>query len=398
MKCDSCNRNTGRIITCVSCNTAMHPECLGLGRHAYPADTFTCATCVLIDAKVTMVSAKAADVAHRLVWLRGMRVQESSQNTYASGLHRYVKFGQTVCNKSAQAMLPPGDAGIDQHTLEMFITWAAGKYKYNTITSTMSALVDWHKSKGIEYPAITCKRTKDLLATIKAEQGPEGLPAGKQGLTKAMLKLLLVHLHRHSKQTPDMAHIYLRDKCAFLLGFYGMLRRSEIASLALEDITTGTTGGRPFVELYIKKSKTDRGRVGASVTIAGVTSDGIDIIGPLLRYIKQRAKHAPSQTSPLFTSWDLDSKTCTAATPLSGQALAIRLRQYLETIKAKHPSIEVNPSSYGMHSLRRGGVIAAWEAGVDVEKIKSHGRWRSDAVRAYMQATRAIRLQVTCHM
>jgi integrase len=295
-------------------------------------------------------------------------------------------------------MLPPGNTGIDLHTLAMFITWAAGKYKYNTIASTMSALVDWHKSKGIEYPAISCRSTKELLATVKAEQGPAGLPAGKQGLSKAMLNLLLLHLRRQSKKTPTMSEIYLRDQCAFLLGFYGMLRRSEIASLALEDITVGTTDNKPFVELHIKQSKTDRGRVGASVTITGVTTDGIDIIGPLQQYIARRAKFAPSQTSPLFTSWDLDARTCTAATPISGQALAVRLQQYLETIKAKHPSIEVNPSSYGMHSLRRGGVIAAWEAGVDIEKIKSHGRWRSDAVRAYMQATRAIRLQVTGSM
>lgn len=376
----------------------MHPECLGLGRNAYPADAFTCATCVLAAAKISVVSDKAADVAHRLVWLRGMRVQESSQNTYASGLHRYVKFGQIVCNKPAHAMLPPGKAGIDLHTLEMFITWAAGKYKYNTIASTMSALVDWHKSKGIDYPAISCRSTKELLATVKDEQGPAGLPTGKQGLSKAMLKLLLLHLHRQSKKTPSMSEIYLRDECAFLLGFYGMLRRSEIASLALEDITTGTTAGRPYVELHIKKSKTDRGRVGATVTITGVTADGVDIIGPLRRFIARRAESSPSQTSPLFTSWDLDALTCTAATPITGQALAVRLRQYLEAIKAKHPSIEVNPSSYGMHSLRRGGVIAAWEAGVDVEKIKSHGRWRSDAVRAYMHATRAIRLQVTGSM
>jgi hypothetical protein len=89
-------------------------------------------------------------------------------------------------------MLPPGDTGIDLHTLAMFITWAAGKYKYNTIASTMS--VDWHKSKGIEYLAISCRSTKEMLATVKAEQGPAGLSAGKQGLTKAMLKLLLLHL------------------------------------------------------------------------------------------------------------------------------------------------------------------------------------------------------------
>ena len=376
----------------------MHPECLGLGKNAYPADTFTCATCVLVDAKIALVSDKAADIAHRLVWLRGMRVQESSQNTYASGLHRYVKFGQSLCGKPAHEMLPSGSAGIDLQTLELFITWAAGKYKYSTIASTLSALVDWHKAKGIEYPTITCKSTKDLLATVKTAQGPAGIPAGKQGLSKTMLRLLLVHLRRQSKHNSEMSEIYLRDECAFLLGFYGMLRRSEIAALTLEDVGTGTTDGRPYVELHIKQSKTDKGRVGAIVTITGITTDGIDITGPLQRYIAKRARQAPSQTAPLFTAWDMDAKSCTPATAISGQALAVRLQQYLEALKAKHPNIEVNPSSYGMHSLRRGGVIAAWEAGVDVEKIKAHGRWRSDAIRAYMQANRNIRLQVTGSM
>ena len=48
-----------------------------------------------------------------------------------------------------------------------------------------------------------------------------------------------------------------------------------------------------------------------------------------------------------------------------------------------------------MHNLRRGGVMAAWLAGVDYTKIKVHGRWRSDAIKAYLQTTVAIRLQVT---
>ena len=96
-----------------------------------------------------------------------MRVQESSQSTYASGLHRYIRFGLDVCNKPAQAMLPPGEQGVDMETLHLFISWAAGKYKYNTIQSTISALADWHKSKGIEHTAISCRETKTLLATVK---------------------------------------------------------------------------------------------------------------------------------------------------------------------------------------------------------------------------------------
>lgn len=373
---------------------------MGLGKHAYPAGTFTCANCVGLAAKITSHcnTEQLTDAAHRLVWLKGMRVQESSQHTYASGLHRYVMFGQKVLGKSAAQMLPPKEGqGIDQCTLELFISWASTKYRYNTISSTMSALVDWHKSKGVAYPAITSKSTKDLLATVKTKQGPAGLPQGKQGLTKPMLRLLLCHLHNQCKSQPDMREIYLRDECAVLLGYYGMMRRSEIAALKLSDIRMGRHAGATFLEVYIAGSKTDKGRVGATVTLVGRTKDGIDIAGPIREYTLLRCA-AASGDAPLFSAWDLDARTCRATDGLSTQALAKRLRKHLTDLKRKYPDINVNPESYGMHSLRRGGVMAAWEAGVDVEKIKAHGRWKSDAVRAYMQATRTIKMVVTGRM
>lgn len=325
-----------------------------------------------------------------------MRVQESSQHTYASGLHRYVKFGIDVCGKTAAQMLPPGEGkSIDQPTLHLFISWAAAKYKYNTIQSTMSALVDWHKSKHADYTAITCETTKQLLATDKVTQGPAGLPCGKQGLTKAMLHLLICYLHNQGKQQPAMRDLFLRDECAVLLGYYGMLRRSEIAALTLADIRLGKSKGATYIEVHIARSKTDRGRVGATVCIAGTTADGIDIAGPLTRYLDTRLQTAPDKQAPLFTAWDLDAWTCHPSKGLSTQAFSRRLQGYLTALKGKYPDLNVNPKSYGMHSLRRGGVMAAWQAGVDVEKIKAHGRWRSDAVRAYMQATRDIKLMVT---
>ena len=36
-----------------------------------------------------------------------------------------------------------------------------------------------------------------------------------------------------------------------------------------------------------------------------------------------------------------------------------------------------NPGAYGEHSGRRGGATAAAGAGMSLEKIKRHGRWRS---------------------
>ena len=389
-----CYTSIGRMIQCSSCQASVHPACLGLSKHAYPAGTFTCANCVQEDAKIYGINEALTDATHRLVWLKGMRVQESSQHTYASGLHRYVKFGLSVCGKQPRDMLPPGEGvPIDMSTLHLFISWAAAKYKYNTIQSTISALIDWHKSKDADYSAISCKATKELLATVKATQGPAGLPLGKQGLTKEILRLLLCYLRNQGRDNPAMAGIYLRDECGILLGYYGMLRRSEIAALTLSDIRVGQLHGTKYIEVHIARSKTDRARVGATVIIAGRTQDNIDIAGPLERFIHERAGSDPG--SPLFTQWDLDAMTSHPTRGLSKQGFSRRLQQHLRALKAKYPGININPDSYGMHSLRRGGVMAAWKAGVDVEKIKAHGRWRSDAVRAYMQATRDIKLVVT---
>lgn len=282
--------------------------------------------------------------------------------------------------------------------VHLFLGWAAGKYKFNTIQSTISVLVDWHKSKGIPYTSLSCKPTKELLNIIKMEQGSEGMPAGKTGMSKPLLRLLVGYLHNCRSAHPCFADLYLRDSCWTLLGFYGMLRRSEIIALQLQDVTVGTAAGSKFIELRIRRSKNDRRGEGAVVTIAGVTKDNIRIADVLEEWLVRRQQHNPPGNAPLFTKWDLD-KYCLSAAPITtAQALNLRLKTYLTELKAKYPNLPVNPSTYGMHSLRRGGVMAAWLAGVDVEKIKAHGRWRSDAIRAYMQTTTQLRLVVTTAM
>src|SRR5207245_124714 len=52
-----------------------------------------------------------------------------------------------------------------------------------------------------------------------------------------------------------------------------------------------------------------------------------------------------------------------------------RARELLREICIK---IGLNPSEYGTHSLRAGGVTTASDNGVPQHRIKTHGRWRSD--------------------
>ncbi len=69
-----------------------------------------------------------------------------------------------------------------------------------------------------------------------------------------------------------------------------------------------------------------------------------------------------------------------------------RLRELLRALQAEFPQLGLRTELFSARSLRRGGAIAMAEAGVSRELIKLHGRWRSDAVEAYLQPSLATRL------
>ena len=369
-----------------------------MGAHAKPAGLFVCASCVMLAACIpSSASQDVHNAAHQLVSLDAKRVQGSSQHTYASSLHRFVKWATDKAKLPIDKVLPPGKRGVvDPGLVRLFMAWASARYKASTIESTLSALKDWHKSKGADHSHLNEDPIKQLLHSIKVEQGPEGLPKGKVGMTKPLLRLLVKYLAvKRDTSDPGERRLHVRDLVWVLLGFYGMLRRSELIALTMDDIQVGSEDGRSFVEMTIRRSKTDQRGAGALVTISGISTDQITISDYVQLWLAHRTNMGATPSDPLFPAWNLDSRGLSNLPIKTGQALAARLKLHLTSLVQSHPGISVNPEAYGMHSLRRGGVMAAWQAGVPVEKIKAHGRWQSDAVRAYMHTTRSMRLQVT---
>lgn len=386
------------MLKCEQCGGQWHPTCLGLGKHAMPGGHFTCAECTKFAACIPEHAAPdVKEAAHTLVWLRAQRVRESSQNAYASSLHRFVHWATIKAGKQLADVLPPSKEGaVSAQLVQLFMAWACSRYKASTIEHTLTAIKDWHKSKQIGYDHLCTQPIKDLLTSIKAEQGSEGVPKGKVGMTRPVLRLLIGYLHGLRKTAgPNEAMLHLRDLTWLVLGYFGMLRRSEIIAFKIQDVKVSTAGGQSSVELTIRKSKTDRRGEGALVTITGVTKDDIPIATIVKEWLAFRAACNARPDDPLFTKWNLDSRSLSHLPIATGQALAERLKLHLTSLVRRYPGLSVNPLAYGMHSLRRGGVMAAWQAGVPVEKIQAHGRWKSDAVRAYMETTRSMRLQVT---
>ena len=64
-----------------------------------------------------------------------------------------------------------------------------------------------------------------------------------------------------SEKRPDRAW------AATLIGFMSLLRASELAALAVKDVTFGEHEGTRYVRIFIRKSKTDQGEFGAFRTM-----------------------------------------------------------------------------------------------------------------------------------
>ena len=70
---------------------------------------------------------------------------------------------------------------------------------------------------------------------------------------------------------------------------------------------------------------------------------------------------------------------------------AVQVRKVLiQVIK----SLGFNPKDFGYHCFRRGGACLAFELNVPFENIKLHGKWRSDAIWAYLTKTLKAAAQV----
>lgn len=168
----------------------------------------------------------------------------------------------------------------------------------------------------------------------------------------------------------------LRDRLVIVLGWAGMMRRSELAALNASDVTLTVDG----IEVYVAMSKTDQEGAGSTVPIPAKLLGGIDPI-PIWRdyvaalaaqgYTGGRLFRAISQGGRIYPS-------------ISGHGINELIRAAAHRARAKLPDWE----RYSAHSLRAGGATSAYRAGMSVSAIASHGRWapNSPVVLGYIRS------------
>lgn len=174
----------------------------------------------------------------------------------------------------------------------------------------------------------------------------------------------------HNARAADL--LAKRDRALFVLGWFGAMRRSELAALDVADVRETSKG----IEITIRRSKTDQAGEGATVAI----------------YSQAHPDLCPVQ---VWRAWrvELDDamalgidRESDAAFPRVHQSGLLGRRLSGDSVSA---AIERRALAAGIaassHSLRGGFATAAGEAGKQERDIQAHGRWKSvQVVRGYV--------------
>ena len=228
-----------------------------------------------------------------------------------------------------------------------------------------------------------------------------------------------------------------RNTTMMMVMMAGMLRESEVVELRCGDVETervivdngltiypneASVVGQtvllvwtPFavytitaMRLHIRESKTDQAKKGAYVMIA--PNERERSMCPVQRLWRfQQLRERMHITSEYLFPKDNGVDGMSKSTPCGIVQRAVveaNRRAYGESTPDEFcPMDEVQtrrnmsmwgePSDYGSHSMRRGGVTEARRAGADMTDIQKHGRWISNAVWGYVGSTREAKMSVT---
>ncbi|PNH00721.1 Enzymatic polyprotein [Tetrabaena socialis] len=362
-----------------------------------------CAGCVLAAAGLGQQQQQGpvGDLAASWVELAGSAVGKSSAVTYASARQRYSRFCIEVAGVAEEDVFPRRRGSDVNHALVcLFITHAMARLAKSTVEGTLSALADWQRSRGLPTEASISadpmvKRTLGQALRRKADlEAAAATPAAareKAPLPVTLLRLLVGWLQLRIDAQPARAREYVQDGCWLVLGFFGMLRRSELAALAIGDVRPVATGG---LVLTIRRSKSDQLAAGATVCLAEMTGSGFPIGRILRQHVALSAGAGGEQ--PLFAQGAQWPGGCGVG--WRREDFTARLRELLSELAQDRPERPFDLTRVSAHSLRRGGATAAAEAGVPLKAIMEHGRWRSSAVLVYIRKSVRARMALVGRM
>ncbi len=285
---------------------------------------------------------------------------KGTNSNHKSQIYIYLEF----CHKLNQQPLDP-----DRDTVLAYVEYLCQHLtSYKSIRNYFSAINFLHNSLEISFSVKDCFPVQLLLRAAKLtvkEGNRRKLPITIQQLTDII---------NYTSQLGDLGTLI---KVGICFSFFGFLRQSNIApkSASEFDIMKHTTRGdiefrEPGLVISIRWSKTKQaGEQPHLVPLSKLTNKTLCPVRAYKKLLKVSPTHHSNQ--PLLS--------LSASDVLSAHSLSSHFKHIVS-------QVGLNPTHYSLHSLRRGGALAAVQGGASLVSAKIHGDWRSEAIWDYLVA------------
>jgi integrase len=282
----------------------------------------------------------------------------NTRRSYESHLRNFTKW----CDKRQWPPVPTTEARVIA-----YLTWLCnrpdeegGRVRPSSVKAIKSAIGMMHEQAGYPNP-VQGKPLKNALKALDREF---------QGGRRRQVDPLLVDDVQAAAAVRDPESLEeLRDAAIIWVAYGGLLRRSEVVALDVDDVERyrrrlddGTLVTRTRV--HIRQSKTDQTGEGAEV----------DIPTPAADAVRAWLTAAGITSGPIFRPFN------------RGKLLNRRLSaQYVAIVIKKRTELAELEGTYSGHSGRRGGATEAKANKVSDTELQRVGRWKSaNAMQLYI--------------
>ena len=257
------------------------------------------------------------------------------------------------CGQQGLPSLPATPA-----TVAVYLSSLADGHKVSTIALALTAISQVHKRAGLPTPR-DGMTVRDTMRGIRRKLGTR--QEGKAPLLADAL--------RTTVQALPTTPLGVRDRALLLLGFAGAFRRSELASLNVQDLRFQREG----LTVALRRSKTDQEGQGRSVAIPYGASPSTCPVRAVQSWLEVRGAH------PGRLLLALDAGSSTRSLGLSDHTVAVIVKR-----RAKEAGIPAKELSG--HSLRAGLATSAALAGKSERAImRQTGHTSVVMVRRYIR-------------
>lgn len=239
-------------------------------------------------------------------------------------------------------------------TIVNYINDLADNAKANTVARRISALTENFDAAGLQDNPCRFPIVKNALRGIKRMKGV--IQHGKLPILFDDIKEMLTYLDGDELQQA-------RDKAILLVGFYGAMRRSEIANIEVDDIQFTRLG----MLITLRKSKTDQFDRGQMIAIPNVQDKEICAVQALKEWLRLSG----ITTGPVFRGFTRNHGI--RKTKISDKSIALIVKHYAGLLG-------MDPDDYGAHSLRHGFATSAAQHHVEERQIMRQTRHKSQTI------------------